>query len=147
MPYPAGVITVKMTPSSLKVGGIIALTVDNSTLASSLALSFTESPLYISPLTSDDSAVQDANMSYDGVMPIPAPLEKGLWTAPAYRLRGGFRYLTVVSTSNDPVTISNISCAISFMPHWEDLRNYTGYFYAPDLESDDEDFLTKVGNK
>ena len=86
-------------------------------------------------------------MSYDGVLPISAPLGEGLWTAPAYRLRGGFRYLTVVSTSSDPVTISNVSCEISFMPHWDDLRDYTGYFYASDPESDDEDFLTKVGGK
>ena len=136
-----------MTHSILQVGGIVSLTVDNATSASSLALSFTESPLYINPLTSDDSAVQDANMSYDGVLPISAPLDEGLWTAPAYRLRGGFRYLTVVSTSSDPVTISNVSCAISFMPHWDDLRDYTGYFYASDPESDDEDFLTKVGGK
>ncbi|KZT65105.1 glycoside hydrolase family 78 protein [Daedalea quercina L-15889] len=127
-----------------EVGGIVSLTVDNATSSSSLALSFTESSLYISPLTSDDSAVQDANMSYDGVLPIPAPLETGLWTAPDYRLRGGFRFLTVVSTSDDPVTISNVSCAISFMPHWEDLRNYTGYFYTSDPESDDEAFLTRV---
>ena len=85
-------------------------------------------------------------MSYDGVLPLPAPLAEGLWTAPGYRLRGGFRYLTVVSTSSDPVTISNVSCALSFMPHWEDLRDYTGYFYASDPSSDDEDFLTKVGS-
>ena len=111
---------------------------------SSLALSFTESPVYIDPLTSDDSAVQDANMNYDGVLPLSAPLKEGLWTAPDYRLRGGFRYLTVVSTSNDSVTISNVSCEISFMPHWEDLRNYTGYFYASDPGSNDEDFLTMV---
>ena len=49
---------------------------------------------------------------------------------PSEKLRGGFRYLTIVSTSIGSVTISNVSVAIEFMPHWDDLRAYTGYFYA-----------------
>ncbi|PCH42962.1 glycoside hydrolase family 78 protein [Wolfiporia cocos MD-104 SS10] len=127
-----------------EVGGFISLNFDEVTPRSSIALSFTESPLFISPLTSDDSAVQDANMSYDGVLPITAPIETTFYTMPSYRLRGGFRYLTLVSTSESYVTISNVSCAISFMPHVEDLRNYTGYFYVSDTESEYADFLTRL---
>jgi hypothetical protein len=93
---------------------------------------------------SDDSSYPSANTSYDGVLKVPAPLVSGHWTQPAYALRGGYRYLTLVSNSLSPITISNVSCAISFMPHVEDLRDYQGYFYASDPVSNDQDFLTKL---
>ena len=109
-----------------------------------LALSFTESPEFISPFTSDDSTMSAPNMSYDGILHLASPLLKGFWTQPSPSLRGGFRYLTIVSTSREAVSISNITCAISFMPHVDNLRDYSGYFYASDLEFYDKDFLTKV---
>ena len=85
-----------------------------------------------------------ANNSRDGVEPIDAPLPLGYWTQPAGWLRGGFRFLTVVSTTDEPVTLSNVSCHLTFMPHFDDLRDYAGYFYAKDPLFDDEDFLTKL---
>ena len=117
---------------------------DKVTDTSAIALSFTESPVFISPVTSDDSTYPTANQSYDGVEHVSAPLRTGLWTQPAERLRGGYRYLTIVSTSDDPVTVSNVSCAISFAPHISDLRDYSGYFYASDPVFHDKNFLTKV---
>ncbi len=117
---------------------------DTVSNASSIALSFTESPVFISPITSDDSSYPSANQSYDGVLKVPAPLSTGFWTQPAATLRGGFRYLTIVSISNDPVTLSNVTCAISFAPHISDLRDYSGYFYASDPVFHDRNFLTKV---
>lgn len=129
------------------------MNLDNTTSTSSISLAFTESPLFINPLQSDDSTYPSANMSYDGVLSVPSPLTPGPWTQPAYRLRGGFRFLTISLSSNDSITISNISCAISFMPHYENLRNYSGYFYAKDTmgekfgyggEEGDVDFLSKV---
>jgi hypothetical protein len=79
----------------------------------------------------------------DGVLSIASPLPTGYWTQPAYALRGGFRYLTIVSTSDEPVSFSNLSCAISFSPSSANLRDYSGYFYAEDPVSDDKNFLTK----
>ena len=110
----------------------MSLNFDNVSSASSIALSFTESPMFISPLTSDDSTYPSANQSYDGVLEVTSPLPSGFWTQPAERLRGGYRFLTIVSTSDDPVTISNVSCAISFAPHISNLRDYSGYFFASD---------------
>lgn len=100
--------------------------------------------MFISPLTSDDSSFPSANMSFDGVLHVPAPLPTGFWTQPAAMLRGGYRYLTIVSTSDEPVTLSNVSCAISFAPHFPNLRDYSGYFFASDPEFHDKNFLTKV---
>lgn len=110
---------------------------------SSFALSFTESPLFISPTTSDDSTYPSANTSYDGVLEVHSPLPNGFWTQPADRLRGGFRYLTIVSSS-DSITISNVTCSISFAPHVENMRDYAGYFYASDPVFHDKSFLTKL---
>lgn len=112
---------------------------DNSTFA----LSFTESPLFISPTTSDDSASSSANISFDGVLEVHSPVPTGFWTQPADRLRGGFRYLTIVSQS-DSIAISNVSCSISFAPHVENLQDYSGYFYASDPVFHDKNFLTKL---
>ncbi|KAI0706032.1 Six-hairpin glycosidase [Cerioporus squamosus] len=128
----------------IEVGGLVTLKLDKVTKSSSIALSFTESPVFISPVTSDDSTYPSANQSYDGVEHVPAPLQPGFWTQPAARLRGGFRYLSIVSTSDDPVTISNVSCALSFAPHISDLRDYSGYFYASDPVFHDKNFLTKL---
>ena len=125
------------------MGGLITIRIDSVTPTSGLALSFTESPLFIRPFSSDDSAIPSPFHASDGVENV-APLETGLWTQPAERLRGGFRYLTIVSTSNSPISISNISCAISFAPHIEDLRDYSGYFFASDPSFHDKNFLTKV---
>lgn len=100
--------------------------------------------MFIRPTASDDSSYPSANTTYDGVLAVTAPLPSGHWTQPAAALRGGFRYLTVVSNADAAVTISNVSCAIAFMPHVDDLRDYAGYFFADDPVYTDKDFLTKV---
>ncbi len=120
------------------------MNIDEVTSSSGFALSFSESPMFVSPTTSDDSTYPSANTSYDGVLEVQTPLKEGVWTQPADRLRGGFRFLTVVSTSQDPITISNVTCSISFMPQVENLRDYAGYFYAQDPTFHDKEFLTKI---
>ncbi|KAJ7626201.1 Six-hairpin glycosidase [Roridomyces roridus] len=128
----------------VEVGGLVSLNFDTVTPTSSIALSFSESPSFIRLTASDDSTFPDATTTYDGVLNVPAPLTTGFWTQPAFALRGGYRFLTIVSTSKNAVTISNVSCAISFMPHVDDLRAYAGYFYATDPGFHDPDFLTKI---
>ncbi|KAK0200591.1 Six-hairpin glycosidase [Desarmillaria ectypa] len=128
----------------IEVGGLVSLNFDAVDNTSSVSLSFTESPVFVNPLTSDDSSDPTPAMDYDGVFTISAPLSKGYWTQPSYSLRGGYRYLTIASHSETVLEISNVSCAISFMSHADDLRAYTGYFYASDSVFHDPDFLTKV---
>ncbi|KAK7046114.1 hypothetical protein VNI00_007117 [Paramarasmius palmivorus] len=131
----------------VEVGGLISLSLSNASQNSIISLSFTESPLFISPTTSDDSSYPTANQSYDGVLTVAAPFSDGVWTQPGAWLRGGFRYLTIVSNSGT-VGISNVSCEISFAPHVDDMRAYAGYFWMKDHKTgwgwDDEDFLTKL---
>lgn len=127
-----------------QVGGLISLNFGDASDNSSIALSFTESPLFINPLASDDSLGAYPNMSYDGVLSVPTPLPTGYWTQPTDKLRGGFRFLTLSSTSQGSITLSNVSCYLNFMPHFDSLRNYSGYFYASDPDYVDENFLTRV---
>ncbi|KAI0790170.1 Six-hairpin glycosidase-like protein [Irpex lacteus] len=61
-----------------------------------LALSFTESPEFISPFASDDSTMSALNMTYDGILHLTSPLPRVLWTQPSPSLRGGYRYLTII---------------------------------------------------
>ncbi|KAJ7722663.1 glycoside hydrolase family 78 protein [Mycena maculata] len=127
-----------------EVGGILSMTINDATPLSQFSFSFTESPEFISPNTSDDSCQVSATENSDGVQSFRAPLAKGLLTQTIGQQRGGFRYLTIVSNSADPLTISNITLALTFMPHWDDLRAYSGYFFAPDPGFHDVDFLTKL---
>ncbi|KAJ3575186.1 hypothetical protein NP233_g1257 [Leucocoprinus birnbaumii] len=128
----------------IEVGGLISLNIESASAKSSLTLSFTESPMFIRPTSSDDSSHPAANTTYDGVLKLQGPLVAGLWQQPATTLRGGFRFLTLVSNSNASLTLSNVSCSISFAPHFPNLRAYTGYFLAKHPTFHDEDFLTKV---
>ncbi|KAJ6530328.1 glycoside hydrolase family 78 protein [Mycena capillaripes] len=127
-----------------EVGGILSLTINNATSFSQFSFSFTESAQFINPNLSDDSCHVVSTQDADGVQSFRAPLATGLLSQTIGQQRGGFRFLTIVSNSADPLTISNISLAITFMPHWDDLRAYSGYFFASDPGFHDVDFLTKL---
>ncbi|CAK5271680.1 unnamed protein product [Mycena citricolor] len=127
-----------------ELGGILSLTINNATAQSQFSLSFTESAEFISPLKLDDSCQPARLQNWDRIQTFHVPRATGLLTQTVGQQRGGFRFLTIVSASADPLTISNISLAITFMPHWDDLRAYPGYFFAPDPGFHDIDFLTKI---
>ncbi|KAJ7226788.1 glycoside hydrolase family 78 protein [Mycena pura] len=127
-----------------EVGGILSLDINAATPSSQFSFSFTESPDFIDPTRSDDSCHSVATENSDGVQSFRAPLARGRLTQTIGQQRGGFRFLTIVSNSDDPLTISNISLAITFMPHWDDLRAYPGFFFAPDPGFHDVNFLTKL---
>ncbi|KAF8893321.1 glycoside hydrolase family 78 protein [Infundibulicybe gibba] len=129
---------------SKEVGGILSLDIEKTAPGAALSLSFTESPEFISPIHSDDSCHPSATFQSDGVQALPSPLSVGTFTQTIGQQRGGFRFLTIVSNSPTPVSISNVSLAITFMPHWDDLRAYAGYFSAQDPGFHDPDFLTKL---
>jgi len=127
-----------------QVGGQVFLHVDGSTADSRLSLSFTESTQFISPDNSDDSCRSVSSMDGDGVQSLPIPLSQGQFQQTIGQQRGGFRFLTIVSNSEAPVSISNVGVHNTFMPHWDDLTAYTGYFFTQDPNFHDPDFLTKL---
>jgi hypothetical protein len=83
-------------------------------------------------------------MDGDGVQSLPVPLPQGQFVQTIGEQRGGFRFMTIVSNSDVPVTISHVGVQNLFMPHWDDLTAYTGYFFTHDPEFHDPDFLTKL---
>ena len=102
-----------------QVGGQVFLHVDDSTADSRLSLSFTESTQFISPNNSDDSCRSISSMDGDGVQSLPVPLSQGQFQQTIGQQRGGFRFLTIVSNSEAPVSISNVGVHNTFMPHWQ----------------------------
>ncbi|KAG6897894.1 hypothetical protein C0992_009378 [Termitomyces sp. T32_za158] len=127
-----------------EVGGRVSLTVNRATPQSSLSLSFTESSEFISAFHSDDSCRTVPTMDSDGTQTLSFPLSPGTIIQTIGEQRGGFKYLTIVSNDDGAVTISNVSLHTTWMPHWDDLRAYNGYFFAHDPVSQDSDFLTKL---
>ncbi|KAG6901133.1 hypothetical protein C0995_016691 [Termitomyces sp. Mi166 len=127
-----------------EVGGVVSLTINKASPQSSLSLSFTESSEFVDPFHSDDSCRAVPTMDSDGTQTLPFPLSPGIFTQTIGEQRGGFKYLTIVSNDNGPLTISNVSVHTTWMPHWDDLRAYTGYFFAHDPVFRDPGFLTKL---
>ncbi|KAK7680793.1 hypothetical protein QCA50_016101 [Cerrena zonata] len=113
----------------IEIGGLISMNFDSVAPTSGVALSFTESPMFINPLASDDSSMSAINNTYDGVENLPTPLVAGFWTQPASRLRGGFRFLTYCFHLN----LSGFH-----------FQRVFGYFFASDPVFHDKDFLTKI---
>ncbi len=111
-----------------EVGGLITLHPASTTPAGQrLGLAFTESSQYVGP----SSDASNGGSGPDGA--IYADLVPGQsWTMPAASLRGGFRYLTVLADTSGPISIDQLSLAISFDPSASDLRDYANYFYSSD---------------
>ncbi|KAF4306708.1 putative alpha-l-rhamnosidase protein [Botryosphaeria dothidea] len=112
----------------LEVGGIIHLSYSTSGSGTgTLGLAFSEAKNWIG-LYSDssnglfqrgDGAIYDAPFAGAGIHSYVVPDEK---------LRGGFRYLTVLLLTN------STSSGPSINPTWSNLRAYNGYFHCNDEE-------------
>jgi hypothetical protein len=111
-----------------EVGGIVTLRFGNaSDGAQSLALAFTESPLYIG-LTSDTS---NGGSGPDGSLSLSVT-PHGEYVMPEAKLRGGFRYLTVGMETAGSVEVTEVSLRFTAAPMLSDLRAYKGSFQSND---------------
>ena len=111
-----------------EVGGLVSLHfTGTSSGGQQLGLAFSESSQYIGP----NSDASKGGSDDDGA--VYADAEPGsTWTMPAASLRGGFRYLTLFTQSGAPISIDQVSLAISFAPDMANLRDYDNYFYSSD---------------
>lgn len=110
------------------IAGIVTLEVESALSAGAqLGVTFSESSLWISNLSSDATADSglDATLWFtvDGV--------GGEYTSVPAQGRGGFRYLTLVSNSTDSITLRSVSVNYTAAPT-QDLQAYTGYFHCND---------------
>ncbi|KAL1868297.1 hypothetical protein Daus18300_006021 [Diaporthe australafricana] len=124
----------------VEVGGLVTFNIKTSADRSygpQLSLAFAESPAHVGPI-SDDATGSIASQDWDRELNVTVDADDTVtYTMPKERFRGGFRFMTIVAKA--PVTISNITCAIGFSPSQADLRDYSGYFYAPG-----DDLLSRI---
>ncbi|KAJ5305876.1 hypothetical protein N7508_004891 [Penicillium antarcticum] len=110
------------------VAGLVSLDVGSSSSSSAfLGVTFSESSLYISNQASDATA--DAGL--DTPLWLNVGKGAGKYTPEEKYLRGGFRYLTVVSNTTATVPLKSLRVKFTAAPD-QDLRAYTGYFHSDD---------------
>ncbi|MFF2655153.1 alpha-L-rhamnosidase C-terminal domain-containing protein [Streptomyces sp. NPDC058045] len=115
-----------------------------------VGLTYSELSTYISTSHSDGSSARDGNepavryavwpggqLATDTDRPLSGA-EEGAADRPQGQLRGGFRYVTVVNTTEGAVALSDVSVRITFAPDTADLRAYPNYFYC------DDDLLNRI---
>lgn len=111
-----------------EVGGLVTVKFPKGGPAGQqLGVAFSESSQYIG----EDSDASNGGSGSDGSL-TAAVTPGGSWTVPQASLRGGFRYLTLFSKTDGPISLKNVSVAISFDPTRADLRDYDNYFTSND---------------
>lgn len=110
------------------IGGIVTLEVESASSANAqLGVTFSESSLWISNLSSDATA----DSSLDTPLWFAVGVGKEQYTSVPAQGRGGFRYLTIVSNGTDSITLRSVSVNYTAAPN-QDLQGYTGYFHCDD---------------
>ncbi|KAI9731478.1 MAG: hypothetical protein M1834_004598 [Cirrosporium novae-zelandiae] len=112
------------------IAGRVSLTIGSvSDVDQYIGVTFTESSKWISGESCDATA--DAGDDSAIWFHVTGP---GVYTPPKDKLRGGFRYLSLVHNSTGTVYVTGVSTNFTAMPHVteEGLRNYTGYFHCDD---------------
>jgi hypothetical protein len=110
------------------IGGIVTLEVESASSANAqLGLTFSESSLCISNLSSDATA----DSGLDAPLWFAVDVGGGQYTSVPAQGRGGFRYLTIVSNGTDSIALRSVSVKFTAAPT-QDLRDYTGYFHCND---------------
>ena len=117
----------------IEVSGIVTLRYMAQGGSGSIGLAFSEAKNWIGE-KSDSS--NGAFRGGDGAIYAAFTPGNGTYVMPDDKLRGGFRYLTLFLTTQDPVTVEvkDISLEIAFQPTWANLRAYQGYFDSNDVE-------------
>lgn len=98
-----------------------------------IAISFTESSMWISPYHCDSAS----DGVYDSPLWFKIP-DNGWYEADKFHQRGGFRYMSIWHNSTGAVTIGSLNVNFTATPEMTDLRDYPGYFNS------DSDKLNRV---
>lgn len=111
------------------IAGFVTLQIGDVDQDQFIGLTYTESSLWISNISSD--ATEDAGMDEPYWF---SPEQSGNYTTDQDHGRGGFRYLTLVHNTTGSIAVESVSVRFSAMPHYEEsqIANYTGYFHCDD---------------
>ncbi|KAI2484518.1 Bacterial alpha-L-rhamnosidase domain containing protein [Pyrenophora tritici-repentis] len=114
----------------INIAGLVTVTIGSANSSDEyIGVAFSESSLWVSNRSSDATA--DAGKDETLWFHVNGP---GRYTAPREKLRGAFRYMTLVHNGTGSLEVTGAEVHYTAMPHWEDnaLRNYTGYFHCDD---------------
>jgi hypothetical protein len=111
------------------IAGFVTLQIGDVDEDQFIGLTYTESSLWISNISSD--ATEDAGMDEPYWF---QPTEGGNFTTDKDHGRGGFRYLTLVHNTTGSIAVESVSVYFTAMPHYDEsqIANYTGYFHCDD---------------
>jgi len=117
----------------INIAGLVTVTIGsvNST-DECIGVTFSESSLWVSNRSSDATA--DAGTDETLWFHVNGT---GRYTAPREKMRGAFRYLTLVHNGTGSLEVTGVEVHYTSMPHWDDdaLGNYTGYFHCDGMFS------------
>lgn len=115
-----------------EVGGLVSLRFnDASDAAQQIGLAFSESTTFVSRTDSDFSNGGAAGNQPDGILTASAT-PGTTYTMPADKIRGGFRYLTVVLNTDGWVSFDSLTLQFTAAPAMANPRAYRNYFYSND---------------
>lgn len=116
------------------IGGLLSVEVKSSSSENvTIGVTFSESSEWISPLTSDGmSDGAPSEILYLSIADGP-----GVYSLSEDHIRGGFRYLTLSTTSGAVIEVASVTTNFTAAPH-RDPRDYTGYFNC------DDDLLNRI---
>ncbi|KAF7713086.1 Alpha-L-rhamnosidase [Penicillium ucsense] len=110
------------------IAGIVTLKIEPpSSVNTRLGLTFSESSLWISNLSSDATA----DLGLDATLWFNLSSDQDTYRSVPAQGRGGFRYLSIVSNETDKVVVRSVSVNFTAAPT-QDLRSYTGFFHCND---------------
>jgi hypothetical protein len=115
-----------------EVGGLVTLTFGGASGSGrQVGLAFSESSLYVGPVSDLSSGTVFSGAGTDGAL-YTTVNGAGTYTMPTDKLRGGFRYLTVFLSSSGWVDLTGVSLAFTGAAGMSDPSAYTNYFYSND---------------
>ncbi|PLB50646.1 Six-hairpin glycosidase [Aspergillus steynii IBT 23096] len=110
------------------IAGLVSLDVSDSSASDAfIGVTFSESSLYVSSEACDATA--DAGL--DSPLWFNVGAGSGVYTAEEKHVRGGFRYMTIVSNTTADVSLNSVTVNFTAAPK-QDLTAYTGYFHCDD---------------
>jgi hypothetical protein len=112
----------------INIAGLVSVTVGSvDSTDEYIGVTFSESSLWVSNRSSDATA--DAGKDETLWFRVNGT---GTYTAPREKLRGAFRYMTLVHNGTGSLEVTGAHVHYTAMPHWEDdaIGNYTGYFHC-----------------
>ncbi|MHA6765476.1 alpha-L-rhamnosidase-related protein [Streptacidiphilus sp. PAMC 29251] len=115
-----------------EVGGLVTLTFGGASASGrQVGLAFSESSLYVGPVSDLSSGTVYSGAGTDGALSTTVNGASS-YTMPTDKLRGGFRYLTVFLNSSGWVDLTGVSLAFTGAAGMSDPTAYANYFSSSD---------------